>query len=97
MSGAEKAFELQRQVRRNATDYANSVKDLYSWEQDIKKKEKELKNAPATAANIVSSKFPLPRAHQESFVLETSGAQPCGEDGQGGEREPKQLGGQYTD
>ncbi|KAH8333231.1 hypothetical protein KR074_000448 [Drosophila pseudoananassae] len=52
MSGAEKALELQRQVRRNATDYANSVKDLYSWERDIKNKEKELKNAPAAAANI---------------------------------------------
>lgn len=61
MSGAEKAFELQRQVRRNATDYANSVKDLYSWEQDIKKKEKELKNAPAAAANI---KLPV-RSHVE--------------------------------
>ncbi|KAH8253418.1 hypothetical protein KR032_005471 [Drosophila birchii] len=49
MSGAEKAFELQRQVRRNARDYESSVKDLYSWEQDIKKKEEELKKSPATA------------------------------------------------
>ncbi|XP_017045278.2 RNA polymerase II-associated protein 3 isoform X2 [Drosophila ficusphila] len=51
MSGQEKAFELQRQVRQNAREYQNSVKELYSWEQDIKSKEKELKNAPASAAN----------------------------------------------
>ncbi|XP_017124930.1 RNA polymerase II-associated protein 3 [Drosophila elegans] len=51
MSGAEKAFELQRQVRQNAKDYENSVKDLYSWERDIKSKEKELQKAPASAAN----------------------------------------------
>ncbi|XP_016974782.1 RNA polymerase II-associated protein 3 [Drosophila rhopaloa] len=51
MSGAEKAFELQRQVRQNAKEYENSVKDLYSWERDIKSKEKELQKAPASAAN----------------------------------------------
>ncbi|KAH8348445.1 hypothetical protein KR084_007469 [Drosophila pseudotakahashii] len=52
MSGQEKAFELQRQVRQNAREYENSMKDLYSWEQDIKNKEKELQSAPkASAAN----------------------------------------------
>ncbi|KAH8234104.1 hypothetical protein KR038_001759 [Drosophila bunnanda] len=50
MSGAKKAFELQRQVRQNAREYESSVKDLYSWEQDIKKKEEELKKSPATVA-----------------------------------------------
>ncbi|XP_016953658.1 RNA polymerase II-associated protein 3 [Drosophila biarmipes] len=50
MSGQEKAFELQRQVRQNAREYENSVKDLYSWEQDIKNKEKELQNAPKSSA-----------------------------------------------
>jgi len=54
MSGQEKAFELQRQVRQNAKEYENSVKDLYSWEQDIKNKEKELQKAPkSSAANKV--------------------------------------------
>ncbi|XP_037717359.1 RNA polymerase II-associated protein 3 [Drosophila subpulchrella] len=50
MSGQEKAFELQRQVRQNAKEYENSVKDLYSWEQDIKNKEKELQKAPKSSA-----------------------------------------------
>ncbi|EDW35643.1 GL17370 [Drosophila persimilis] len=48
---AEKAFEMQRQVRRNAKEVQSSLKDLYSWEKDIKKKEMELKKAPAAAAN----------------------------------------------
>ncbi|XP_039484036.1 RNA polymerase II-associated protein 3 [Drosophila santomea] len=51
MSAQEKAFELQRQVRQNAREYESSVKDLYSWEQDIKNKEKELQKAPHSAAN----------------------------------------------
>jgi len=57
MSAQEKAFELQRQVRQNAREYENSVKDLYSWEQDIKNKEKELQKSPLSAANKVSFKF----------------------------------------
>ncbi|XP_017070533.1 RNA polymerase II-associated protein 3 [Drosophila eugracilis] len=52
MSGAEKAFEQVRQVRQNAREYESSVKDLYSWERDIKSKEKELQNAPASAAKM---------------------------------------------
>lgn len=43
----EKAFELQRQARQNAREYESSVKDLYSWERDIKNKEQELKKSPA--------------------------------------------------
>lgn len=35
------------QVRRNASEYQNSVKDLYSWEKEIKSKEEALKHAPA--------------------------------------------------
>ncbi|XP_017149009.1 RNA polymerase II-associated protein 3 [Drosophila miranda] len=48
---AEKAFEMQRQVRQNAKELQSSLKDLYSWEKDIKNKEMELKKAPAAAAN----------------------------------------------
>lgn len=47
----QKAIELQLQVRRNAQDYQNSVKDLYSWEKEIKSKEEALKNAPAPTIN----------------------------------------------
>lgn len=53
-----KAIELQLQVRRNAQEYQNSVKDLYSWEKEIKSKEEALKNAPAPTINTdVSNAF----------------------------------------
>ncbi|EDW85658.1 uncharacterized protein Dwil_GK23037 [Drosophila willistoni] len=52
--GARKTMELQRQVRHNATEYQNAVKNLYSWEKDIKSKEQTIKNAAnATAKNNV--------------------------------------------
>lgn len=54
----KKAIELQLQVRRNAQEYQSSVKDLYSWEKEIKSKEEALKNAPAPTINTdVSNAF----------------------------------------
>lgn len=47
MSSEKKAMELQFQVRQNAREYQNSVKDLYSWEKEIKSKELAMQNAPA--------------------------------------------------
>ncbi|KAH8394628.1 hypothetical protein KR222_000305, partial [Zaprionus bogoriensis] len=47
----KKAMELQLQVRQNAHEYQNSVKDLYSWEKEIKLKEEALKHAPAPTIN----------------------------------------------
>ncbi len=41
-----KAAELQREVRENAEDYQNYLKDLYGWEKEIKFKDEMLKNAP---------------------------------------------------
>ncbi|XP_010885380.2 RNA polymerase II-associated protein 3 [Esox lucius] len=43
MSG-NKAIELQLQMRQNAEDLHNFMKDLDSWETDIKKKDEELRN-----------------------------------------------------
>ncbi|EDW02287.1 GH19976 [Drosophila grimshawi] len=47
MSGEKKAMELQLQVRQNACEYQSSVSDLYSWEKEIKSKERAMQNAPA--------------------------------------------------
>ncbi|XP_030080903.1 RNA polymerase II-associated protein 3 [Drosophila hydei] len=47
MSSEKKAMELQFQVRQNAREYQSSVKDLYSWEKEIKSKELAMLNAPA--------------------------------------------------
>ena len=40
-----KAAEMQREVRENAEDYQNYLKDLYSWESEIKVKDELLKKA----------------------------------------------------
>ncbi|KAM6961969.1 RNA polymerase II-associated protein 3 [Tautogolabrus adspersus] len=53
MSGGNKAIELQLQMRQNAEDMHGFMKDLESWETDIKKKDEELrKGAPQEAQNL---------------------------------------------
>jgi hypothetical protein len=47
-----KAAEMQREVRENAEDYQNYLKDLYSWESEIKVKDELLKKA-SQSPNIV--------------------------------------------
>lgn len=43
MSGGNKAVELQLQMRQNAEDMLSFMKELESWETDIKKKDEELR------------------------------------------------------
>ncbi|XP_042337440.1 RNA polymerase II-associated protein 3-like, partial [Plectropomus leopardus] len=43
MSGGNKAFELQLQMRQNAEDLHGFMRELESWETDIKKKDEELR------------------------------------------------------
>ncbi|XP_045928187.1 RNA polymerase II-associated protein 3 [Micropterus dolomieu] len=43
MSGGNKAIELQLQMRQNAEDLHSLMRDLESWETDIKKKDEELR------------------------------------------------------
>lgn len=42
MDAARKSFELAAQVRNNAEDVKNVMNDLYSWEKEIKDKEKQI-------------------------------------------------------
>ncbi|XP_062850759.1 RNA polymerase II-associated protein 3 [Trichomycterus rosablanca] len=42
MSGGSKALELQMQMRQNAEDVQNFMKELDSWEDDMKKKDEQL-------------------------------------------------------
>ncbi|XP_022223841.1 RNA polymerase II-associated protein 3 [Drosophila obscura] len=69
---AEKAFEMQRQVRQNAKELQSSLKDLYSWEKDIKNQEMELKKAPAAAAANI--KMPVRSHVQKSGQTEQQSA-----------------------
>lgn len=43
MSGGSKAAELQMQMRQNAEDLHNFMKELDSWEEDMKRKDDELR------------------------------------------------------
>lgn len=43
MSGANKAVELQLQMRQNAEDLHSFMRELDSWEEDIKKKDEQLR------------------------------------------------------
>lgn len=43
MSGGNKAVELQLQMRQNADDLHNFMKDLESWEMDMKRKDEQLR------------------------------------------------------
>ncbi|XP_047431459.1 RNA polymerase II-associated protein 3 [Mugil cephalus] len=43
MSGGNKAVELQLQMRQNAEDLHGFMRELESWEKDIKKKDEELR------------------------------------------------------
>lgn len=43
MSAGSKAVELQLQMRQNAEDLHSFMKELESWEIDIKKKDEELR------------------------------------------------------
>ena len=43
MSGPNKALELQLQMRQNAEDLNGFMKELDSWEVDMKKKDNQLR------------------------------------------------------
>ncbi|XP_044199190.1 RNA polymerase II-associated protein 3 isoform X1 [Thunnus albacares] len=45
MSGGSKAIELQLQMRQNAEDLHGFMKELESWETDIKKRDEQLRTA----------------------------------------------------
>ncbi|XP_070803334.1 RNA polymerase II-associated protein 3 isoform X3 [Pituophis catenifer annectens] len=49
MSSPNKAIELQLQIRQNAEELQDFVKDLESWEKDIKEKDHDLRHQSGTA------------------------------------------------
>uniref|UniRef100_A0AAQ5ZYK0 RNA polymerase II-associated protein 3 n=1 Tax=Amphiprion ocellaris TaxID=80972 RepID=A0AAQ5ZYK0_AMPOC len=55
MSGGNKAVELQLQMRQNAEDLHSFMKELESWETDIKRRDEELR----TGGLVVSKKTEL--------------------------------------
>ena len=54
MSGGNKAIELQLQMRQNAEDMHSFMKELESWEKDIKKKDEELRTGGVQEVQVCS-------------------------------------------
>lgn len=54
MSGGNKALELQMQMRQNAEDLQIFMKDLNSWEENMKKKDEQLRtgNLPDSEVGV---------------------------------------------
>uniref|UniRef100_A0AAR2L858 RNA polymerase II-associated protein 3 n=1 Tax=Pygocentrus nattereri TaxID=42514 RepID=A0AAR2L858_PYGNA len=62
MSGGNKAIELQVQMRQNAEDLQNFVKELDSWEADIKRKDEQLR-----AGNLTEPQRNLPPVRNKDY------------------------------
>uniref|UniRef100_A0AAQ5XHH9 RNA polymerase II-associated protein 3 n=1 Tax=Amphiprion ocellaris TaxID=80972 RepID=A0AAQ5XHH9_AMPOC len=52
MSGGNKAVELQLQMRQNAEDLHSFMKELESWETDIKRRDEELRTGGAQEVQV---------------------------------------------
>ncbi|GAA6100211.1 RNA polymerase II-associated protein 3 [Tachysurus ichikawai] len=61
MSG-NKALELQMQMRQNAEDLQNFIKELDSWEEDIKEKDEQLR-----AGNLADPPKTLPPVRNKDY------------------------------
>uniref|UniRef100_J3SD24 RNA polymerase II-associated protein 3 n=1 Tax=Crotalus adamanteus TaxID=8729 RepID=J3SD24_CROAD len=66
MSSPNKAVELQLQIRQNAEELQDFVKDLESWEKDIKEKDHDLRHQSDTA------KKDLPPIRNEAYKKKKS-------------------------
>lgn len=50
-----KAIELQLRMRQNAEDLHNFMKDLNSWETDIKKKDEQLRSGSVGDSQVCNA------------------------------------------
>ncbi|KAF7694224.1 RNA polymerase II-associated protein 3 [Silurus meridionalis] len=62
MLSGNKAVELQMQMRQNAEDLQSFMRDLNSWEEDIKKKDEQLR-----AGNLADPQKPLPPVRNKDY------------------------------
>lgn len=61
MSGGNKAVELQLQMRQNAEDMMSFMRELESWETDIKKKDEELRRGGLPGERVCFGLFIFPK------------------------------------
>nr|XP_036219310.1 RNA polymerase II-associated protein 3 isoform X2 [Bactrocera oleae] len=62
MDAFKNSHEIQLQVRNNAEEMRNTLNDLYSWEQEMKAKEKELHRCPTNVEKEEQVNLPI-RSH----------------------------------
>uniref|UniRef100_A0A3B4A430 Uncharacterized protein n=1 Tax=Periophthalmus magnuspinnatus TaxID=409849 RepID=A0A3B4A430_9GOBI len=60
MSGGNKALELQLQMRQNAEDLHSFMRELDTWEEDIKKKDEELRTGEVQGGEMREKKKKKP-------------------------------------
>ncbi|XP_060758875.1 RNA polymerase II-associated protein 3 [Neoarius graeffei] len=87
MSGGNKAMELQMQIRQNAEDLHNFMKELDSWEEDIKKKDKQLR-----VGNLEDLQKTLPPVRNKDYKKKRKvRSQVPAENGQGEEKPVQRI------
>lgn len=60
MASTSKSIELQLQVKQNAEELQDFMRDLENWEKDIKQKDMELRRQNGVPEEVnFSIKFPL--------------------------------------
>ncbi|XP_018790490.1 PREDICTED: RNA polymerase II-associated protein 3 isoform X2 [Bactrocera latifrons] len=83
MDALKKSHEIQLQVRNNAEETRNTLNDLYSWEQEMKAKEKELHRRPANMdkeeqvnvpirSHVIADKHPAQNNRQQKQQQQSS-------------------------
>lgn len=52
MDASRKSFETQAHIRHNAEEFRNTLKDLYSWEKEIKDVEMKMQSQVESQPNL---------------------------------------------
>ncbi|MCJ8743174.1 hypothetical protein PDJAM_G00090770 [Pangasius djambal] len=87
MSGGNKAMELQMQMRQNAEDLHNFMKELDSWEEDIKQKDEQLRSG-----NLADPQKTLPPVRNKDYKKKHKvRSKPPAENGQGEEKSVQRI------
>ncbi|XP_026220104.1 RNA polymerase II-associated protein 3 [Anabas testudineus] len=89
MSGGNKAIELQLQMRQNADDLHSFMRELESWETDIKKKDEELRTGEIQ--NVQRKLPPVRNKDYKTKMREKKKQKEPNSNGDTKQEEPKQA------
>ncbi|XP_051974318.1 RNA polymerase II-associated protein 3 [Xyrauchen texanus] len=83
---ANKALELQMQMRQNAEDLQNYMKDLDNWEEEIKRKDQQL-----VTGNTDETQKPLPPVRNKDYTNTKKRGKRQTTKGDGGQKETQRI------